>query len=156
MKEAETLGWRQGMDNFIFEKETLRGQLASLELQLQSVNEESLSRGRKIEELKAISAAELAKAKSDAEAIMSSYQANAEAANARANEIFSAVEVKLSISLDHARAKILEEKATALLSDEDNSASGSESGESEDEVPECEALEGAAPEDAAAEDMTPK
>ncbi|XP_070013169.1 uncharacterized protein [Nicotiana sylvestris] len=148
--------------------------------QLQSVKEESLARGCKIEDLKAKSAAELAKAKSDAEAIMSSYRADAEAANTRAKEIASAAEVKLSSALDHARrqsrrvtleevyargldfsadierAKILEEEVAALLSDEDDLASGSESGGDEDVLPEGEALEDATPEDAAAEDMTPK
>ncbi|XP_019260990.1 PREDICTED: uncharacterized protein LOC109238946 [Nicotiana attenuata] len=180
MKEAETLGWRQGMDILASEKETLWEQLASLELQLQSVKEESLARGREIEELKAESAVELAKAKSDAEAIISSYRADAEADNARAKEISSTTEVKLSSALDHARrqsrrvtieevhsrgfdlsadierAKILEEEADALLSDEDDSASSSESGGDEDEVPEGEALEDAAPEDAVAEDVTLK
>ncbi|XP_070013304.1 uncharacterized protein [Nicotiana sylvestris] len=178
MKEAETLGWRQGMENLVSDKETLREQLASLERQLQSVKEESLSRGHEIEGLKARSAVELAKAKSDAEVIASSYQANAEATNARAKEISTAAEVKLSSELDHARrqsgrvtleevhargfdlsadierAKILEEEAAALLSDEDDSVSGSESGGDEDEVPEGEALDDFA--SAAAEDMTPK
>ncbi|XP_019226654.1 PREDICTED: uncharacterized protein LOC109208087 [Nicotiana attenuata] len=175
MKEAESLGWRQIMDNLASEKETLREELASLERQFQSVKEESLARGRDIEELKAKSTAELAKARSDADAIMSSYRADAEAAYARAKEISSAAEAKLSNSLDHARrqywrvtleevhargfdlsnnierAKILEEEAAALLSDDDDFASGSESGEDEDEVPEDEALE-----DAAAEDVSPK
>nr|XP_016454803.1 PREDICTED: uncharacterized protein LOC107778984 [Nicotiana tabacum] len=103
MKEAETLRWRQGMDNLASEKETLREKLASFERQFQSVKEESLARDRKIEELKAKSAAELAKARSDVEVIMSSYRADAEAANARAKEISSAAEVKLSSALDHAR-----------------------------------------------------
>ncbi|XP_019257895.1 PREDICTED: uncharacterized protein C9orf117 homolog [Nicotiana attenuata] len=140
MEEAETLGRRQSMDNLASEKETLREQLSSLERQLRSVKEEGLARGREIEKLKVKFAAELAKAKSDVEEIMSSYRADAEAANARAKEISTATE-----------AKTLEEEAAALLSDEDDSASGSESGGDEDEVPEGVALEDAAP-----EDMTPK
>ncbi|XP_070030690.1 uncharacterized protein [Nicotiana sylvestris] len=177
MKEADTLGWRQGMDSLASGKETLREQLASLERQLRSMKDESVARSLKIEELKAKSAAELAKAKSDDEAIISSYRADAEAANARAKEISFAAEVKLSSALDHARrqsrretleevhvrdfdlsadierAKTLEEEATALRSDEDDSVSGSESGGEEDEVPEGEALEDVAPEDVAAEDV---
>ncbi|XP_019253999.1 PREDICTED: uncharacterized protein LOC109232707 [Nicotiana attenuata] len=180
MKKAETLGWRQSMDNLASEIETLRAELASLERQFQSVKEESLARGRDIEELRAKSAAELAKDRSDAEAIMSSYRADAEAANARAKEISSAAEVKLSSALDHARrqsrrttleevhargfdlsadierAKILEEEAAALLSDEDDSANCSESGGDKGEVFEDEAFEDEAPEDEAAEDVTPK
>ncbi|XP_070015528.1 uncharacterized protein [Nicotiana sylvestris] len=152
IKEVETLGWRQGMDSLAYEKETLREQLASLEYQLKNVKEESLVRGHEINELKAKSATELAKAKSDVEAIISSHRADAEAANARAKEISSTVEIKLSSALDHARqAKILEEVAVALLSDEDDSASGFESGGDEDEVPEEEA-----PEDAATENVTQK
>ncbi|XP_019255117.1 PREDICTED: golgin subfamily A member 6-like protein 4 [Nicotiana attenuata] len=156
MKEAETLGWRQSMDDLASERETLREQLASLERQFQSVKEERLARGREIKELKVNFAAEMAKAKSDAEAIMSSYRADAEAANSRAKEISTTAEVKLSCALDHARrqswretleeAKTLEEEAASLLSDEDDSASGSETGEDEDEVPEDEALEDATPE----------
>ncbi|XP_070015173.1 MAR-binding filament-like protein 1 [Nicotiana sylvestris] len=101
MKEAKTLGWRQGMDNLVSEKETLREQLASLERQLQSVKEESLARGRKIEGLKARSAAELDKF--DIEAIVSSYRVNAEAANSRAKEISATAEVKLSSALDNVK-----------------------------------------------------
>ncbi|XP_019255035.1 PREDICTED: uncharacterized protein LOC109233608 [Nicotiana attenuata] len=168
------------MDDLASEKETLLEKLASLECQFESVREDSLARGRDIEELKAKSAAELAKAKSDAEAIMSSYRADAEAANVRAKEISSAVEVKLSRALDHARRqsrrttleevhvrdfdlsadiekeKILEEEDAALLFDKDDSDSGSESGGAEGEVSGDEAFKDAAPEDATAEDVTPE
>ncbi|XP_070029596.1 uncharacterized protein [Nicotiana sylvestris] len=180
MKEVETLGWRQSMHNLASEKETLLEEQASLECQFQSVKEESLSRGRDIEELKAKSVAELAKRRSDAEVVMSSYRADAKAANDQAKEISSTTEVKLSNALDHARrqsrratleevhnrgfdfsadierAKILEEEAAALLSDENDSASGSESGGDEEEIPEDESLEDATPEDATAKDVTPK
>ncbi|XP_070020267.1 uncharacterized protein [Nicotiana sylvestris] len=171
MKEAETLKWRQGMDSLASEKDTLREQLASLKRQLQSMKEDSLARGCKVEELKAKSTAELAKAKSDAEAIISSYRANAEVANARAKEIFAMAEVKLSCAVDHARRQsrkeTLEEgedfgrRGCHFAFYEDDSASGSESGGYEDEVPEEEASEDAtpedvAPEDAATEDMAPK
>nr|XP_009768929.1 PREDICTED: uncharacterized protein LOC104219876 [Nicotiana sylvestris] len=103
MKEAETLGWRQGMENLASEKETLREQLSSLEHQLRGAKEESLARGLEIEELKARSAAEMAKVKSDVATIMASYRADAEADNARAREISSTSEAKLSSTLDHAR-----------------------------------------------------
>ncbi|XP_019226386.1 PREDICTED: uncharacterized protein LOC109207840 [Nicotiana attenuata] len=154
MKEAETLGWRQGMGRLASEKDTLREQLASNERHLQSVKEESLARSRKIEELEAKSAVELA--------------------NSWAKEISAAAKVKLSCALDHARrqsrretlkdvyargfnlsadikkAKSLEEEAVTLLSVDKDSASGSESGGDEDEVPEGEVPEGKAPEGAAA------
>ncbi|XP_019225901.1 PREDICTED: flagellar attachment zone protein 1-like [Nicotiana attenuata] len=175
MKEAKTLGCRQGMDNLASEKETLREQLDSLERQFQSVKEEILARYRKIGELKAKSAGELAKAISDTEAIMSSYRGDAEVANAQAKEISSAAEVKLSSALDHARQqsrrvtleevracgfdlsadiereKILEEEVATLLSNEGDSSSGSESGGDKVEVSEDEALE-----DATTEDVTSK
>ncbi|XP_070016601.1 nucleoporin nup211-like [Nicotiana sylvestris] len=185
MKENETLGLRQGMHNLASEKETLREQLASLEHQLQGVKEDSQDRGLEIEELKAKSAAELAKAKSDVAAIMASYRADVEAASARAREISYMVEVKLSSALEHARRqswrmtleeihacgfdlsanieveKILEEEDVVLLSDEDDSAGVSESEGDGDEVLEGEdledaTLEDATPGDAAAKDVTPK
>ncbi|XP_070023043.1 uncharacterized protein [Nicotiana sylvestris] len=146
IKEAETLGWRQGMDNLTSEKETLREQLTSLEHQFQRVKEESRARVHEIEELKAKSVAELAKAKSDTEEIISSYRADAEATNARPKEMFTTAETKTS-----------EEEASIFLSNEEDSASGSNSGGDEDEGLEGEALEDAAPEgDATAEDAAPE
>ncbi|XP_070024972.1 uncharacterized protein [Nicotiana sylvestris] len=150
---GQTLGWRQGMDSLASEKETLREQLASLKHQFQSVKEESLARGRGIEELKAKSANELAKAKFDVEAIASSYRADVEAANTQAREISTAAEVMLSYI---EKAKALEEEVVALLSNDEDSASGSNSGGYEEEDPEDEALEGAAPGDVAAEDAAPE
>ncbi|XP_019224774.1 PREDICTED: uncharacterized protein LOC109206408 [Nicotiana attenuata] len=162
MKNAETLGRKQCMDR-----------LASL----QSVKEESLARSCKIEELEAKFVDQLAKAKSDAEAFVSSYRADAEAANIRAQEISTATEVKWSCGLDHARrqsrretleevhargfnlsadieeAKTLEEEAAAFLSDNEDSTSGFESRGDEDEVSEREVPEDAALEDAAPEDV---
>ncbi|XP_070003238.1 uncharacterized protein [Nicotiana sylvestris] len=138
-------------------------------------DEESLVWGFEIEDHKARSAAELAKAKSDVAAIMASYRADAEVANAWAREISSTVEAKLSNTLDHARRqsrrmtleeiharsfdlsadieaeRILEEEAASMLSDEDDSTGVSKSEGDGDEVPEGEALE-----DAAAKDVTPK
>ncbi|XP_070007474.1 uncharacterized protein [Nicotiana sylvestris] len=130
--------------------EQLREELQMKELQ--SVREESLARSHKIEELEANYAAELAKAKSDAKAFVSSYRADAEAAKTWTKEISIAVEVKLPCDLGYARrqsrrqtleevhargfdlsadidkAKTLEEEAAALLSDNGDLASGSESG----------------------------
>ncbi|XP_019246642.1 PREDICTED: uncharacterized protein LOC109226311 [Nicotiana attenuata] len=117
---------------------------------------------------------------SEAEAFESSYRADAKAANTRAQEISITAEVKLSCALYHARwqsrrepleevhargfdlsadierAKTLEEEAAVLLSDDEDSASGFESGGDEDEVPEEEVPEDAAPEDAAPEGVAPK
>ncbi|XP_070007595.1 uncharacterized protein [Nicotiana sylvestris] len=149
-KEVETLGWKQHMNCLASEKDALQEQLTSIECQLQNAKEESLVRSRKIEELEAKSAVELAKAKSEAEAFVSSYRTNTEAANTRKKEIFIAAEVKLSCALDHARAKTLEEVAAALLFDDEDSASGSESGGDEGEVP-----EGEVPDDAASRDVVP-
>ncbi|XP_070010557.1 uncharacterized protein [Nicotiana sylvestris] len=168
------------MENLASEKETLREQLASLKHQLQGVKEESQARGLEIEKLKAKSVAELAKAKSDAAATMTSYLADAEAANAREREISSMVEAKISSALDHARRqsrrmnleeihargfdlsayieaeKVLEEEAATLLSDDDGSASISKSERYGDEAPKDEALQDVTPEDAIAKDVTPK
>ncbi|XP_070010465.1 uncharacterized protein [Nicotiana sylvestris] len=146
MKEAETLGWRQGMDCLASEKDTLREQLALIECQFQSVKEEILAR-----------------AKSEAKAFISSYRADAEAANTRAKDIFVVAEVKLSCALDHARRQSRRETLEEVLArgfdlsadieKEEDSPSGSESGGDEDEVPEDEAPEDAAPGDATAEDV---
>ncbi|XP_070047193.1 uncharacterized protein [Nicotiana tomentosiformis] len=143
IKEAETLGWKQNMDRLTSEKET----------------EEKLDRAQKVEELETRLAAELARATSEAEALVASYRADTEAANTRAKEISNAAEVRLSCVAEHTRrqsrretlkevhargfdltadienAKVLEDEAGALLSDEEDSASGSESGD-EDEAPE--------------------
>ncbi|XP_070041264.1 uncharacterized protein [Nicotiana tomentosiformis] len=67
MIKAESLGWKEGMDRFDTEKETARAQLSSVESQLQGMKDKSLTQARKIEELEAQWASELAKAKSEAE-----------------------------------------------------------------------------------------
>ncbi|XP_070029431.1 nuclear localization sequence-binding protein-like [Nicotiana sylvestris] len=149
------------------------GEISDLRVELtkfQSVKEESLARGREIEELKAKSIAELAKTKSDAEAIISSYRADAEEINAQAKEISSATEVKLSSALDQPgdgpgekpsrrcmlaasisrpdieKTKTSEEKAATFISNDEDSTSGSDSGKDKDEDPEDEAHEDAAAE----------
>ncbi|XP_070049387.1 uncharacterized protein [Nicotiana tomentosiformis] len=151
MKEAETLGWKQIMDRLDLEKDVVRAQLSSVERQLQA---------QKVKELETRLAAELARATSEAEVLVASYRADAEAANTQAKEIFYAVEVRLSRVADHARrqsrsetlkevhargfdlmadiksAKVLEDEVGALFSDDKDSASGSDSEGDEDEAPE--------------------
>ncbi|XP_070031587.1 uncharacterized protein [Nicotiana tomentosiformis] len=165
MKEAETLGWKQTMDHLASEKDAVRAQLSSVELQLQSVKVENLARAQKVEELKTRLATELARATSKAKALVTSYRADAEAANTRAKKIYDVADVRLSRVADYARrqsrretfeevhargfdlsadienAKILEDEVGALLSDDEDSATGSESGGDEDD-----ATEDAAPE----------
>ncbi|XP_070023169.1 uncharacterized protein [Nicotiana sylvestris] len=87
------------------------------------------------------------KAKADMEAVMAVYQADAKATNAQAKEIFDAAQVRLSRATKHAKchsqretleevhargfyltvnienAKVLEAKAEAFLSDDDDSGS---------------------------------
>ncbi|XP_070031668.1 uncharacterized protein [Nicotiana tomentosiformis] len=159
MKEAETLGWKQNMDRLASEKDAVRAQLSSVECQLQSMKEENLARAEKVEKLETRLAAELARATSEAEALVASYRADAKATNTRAKEIPDA-EVRLSRIAEHARrqsrretleevhahdfdlmadiesAKVLEDEDEALLSDDEDSASGSENGGDEDEAPE--------------------
>nr|XP_016488373.1 PREDICTED: phage shock protein A-like [Nicotiana tabacum] len=160
MKEAETLGWKQNMDHLASEKDTVQAQLSSVEHQLQCVEEENLARVQNVKELETRLVAELARATSEVEALMASYRANAEAANTRAKEFSNAAEVRLSRVAEHARrqyrretleevhargfdltthiesAKVLEDEARALLSDDEVSVNGSESGGEEDEAPE--------------------
>ncbi|XP_070046045.1 uncharacterized protein [Nicotiana tomentosiformis] len=75
------------------EKETIRAQLLSAESQLRGLKERSSVQKRKIEELEARLASELAKAKSDAEkakantdAFVAVYRPDAEAAQVQARE----------------------------------------------------------------------
>ncbi|XP_070046326.1 uncharacterized protein [Nicotiana tomentosiformis] len=93
MIRAETLGWKDGMDRLATEKKTARAQLSSVENQLQSIKEKNSVQARKIEELEARLASELAKAKSDAErakanadAFVAVYQADAKVAQVQGRE----------------------------------------------------------------------
>ncbi|XP_070018250.1 uncharacterized protein [Nicotiana sylvestris] len=119
-------------------KETLLDQLALVKCELRNSKGENLARSQKIDELEAKSAADLAKAKSEAEAFVASYRADTEASNIRAQEISIATE-----------AKALEDEDTTLLSNDENSAIGSESRGDEDEALEEEVPDGVAPEDVA-------
>ncbi|XP_070039820.1 uncharacterized protein [Nicotiana tomentosiformis] len=160
MKDVETLGWKHNMDRLASEKDAVRAQLSLVECQLQSVKGENLARAQKVEELKTRLAAELARATSKAEALVASYRADGEAANTWAKEISEVAEVRLFRVAEHVRhqsrretleevhacgfdltadiesAKVLEDEDGALLSDDEDSASRSESGGDEDETPE--------------------
>ncbi|XP_070051979.1 KNR4/SMI1 homolog [Nicotiana tomentosiformis] len=88
--KAATLGWKEGMDHLTAEKEAARAQLSSAESLLQGIKERSSVQSRKIEELEARLAFELAKAKSKAEkakaeadAFVAVYRADAEATQAK-------------------------------------------------------------------------
>ncbi|XP_070040586.1 uncharacterized protein [Nicotiana tomentosiformis] len=81
------------MDRFAAEKEVARAQLSSTENQLQSMKEKSSAQVRRIEELEARLAYELAtaksdaqKAKADADAFVAVYRADAEVAQVQARE----------------------------------------------------------------------
>ncbi|XP_070057528.1 uncharacterized protein [Nicotiana tomentosiformis] len=156
MKEVETLGWKQSMDRLASEKDVVRAQLSSVERQLESVKVKNLARAQKVEKLETRLAVELARSTSEVEALVASYLADTEAANTRAKEISDAAEVRLSRVAEHTRrqsqretleevhargfnlttdiesAKVLEDEAGALLFDDEDSASGSESGGDED------------------------
>lgn len=111
---------------------------------------------RKVEELEAKLATDLAKAKSGAEMLVASFRIDVEAANIHAQEITVAEEVKLLCARDHTKQqslretleemyargfdlladiksmKALKEEVAALLSDDKAIASGSKSGGYED------------------------
>ncbi|XP_070040585.1 kinesin-like protein klpA [Nicotiana tomentosiformis] len=90
---VEALGWKEGMDRLAAGKETARAQLSSAESQLQGMKEKSSIQARKIEELEARLASELAKAKSKAkkakaevDAFVFIYRADAEVAQVQAKK----------------------------------------------------------------------
>ncbi|XP_070004747.1 uncharacterized protein [Nicotiana sylvestris] len=112
MKEAEMLGWKQNMDHLASKKEVARPQLLLAERQLQSMKEENSARTKRIKELEARLAAELLKAtseaekvKADVEVVMAIYQADAEAANARAKEISDATQARSFYISEHAKCQ---------------------------------------------------
>ncbi|XP_070050788.1 uncharacterized protein [Nicotiana tomentosiformis] len=91
--KVETLGWKEGMDRFVVEKETALSQLSSAESQLRGMKEKSSIQAKKLEELEAQLASELTKAKSEAEKakaeaeeIVAVYWADAEAAQVKVRE----------------------------------------------------------------------
>ncbi|XP_070050126.1 uncharacterized protein [Nicotiana tomentosiformis] len=90
---AEALGWKDAMDRLAAKKETARAQLSFAESQLQGMKERSSVQARKIEELEARLASELAKARSEtekakanADAFVVVYRAGAGATQVQASE----------------------------------------------------------------------
>ncbi|XP_070053745.1 uncharacterized protein [Nicotiana tomentosiformis] len=147
MIKVESLKWKENMDRFAAEKEAARAQLSLAENQLQSLKEKILVQARKIEDLKARLASELAKdekIKADADAFMADYRADAEAAQSHAREVAETARNRAHWIVDfakcqsqretleeiHARgfdlteeiikAKWLEADAGALVSDDDD------------------------------------
>ncbi|XP_070057706.1 uncharacterized protein [Nicotiana tomentosiformis] len=91
--KAESLKWKESMDRFPVEKKVARAQLPSAENQLRSMKEKNSIQARRIEELEARLASELAKAKSDAEkakadadAFVAVYRTDAESAQVQARK----------------------------------------------------------------------
>ncbi|XP_019257949.1 PREDICTED: myosin-14-like [Nicotiana attenuata] len=101
MMKAETLGWKQNMDRLASEKEVARAQLSSAVSQLQDIQEKNSAQAKKIEELEARLATELAKAKSeaekakaDAEAIVAVYRSDTKASQVQARESTEAAQTR--------------------------------------------------------------
>ncbi|XP_070041643.1 uncharacterized protein [Nicotiana tomentosiformis] len=149
--KAESLKWKESMDRFAAEKEAARAQLSSAENQLQSMKGKSSVQARRIEELDARLASELAKAKSDAEkakvdadAFVAVYRADAEAFQCQSRrETLKEIHARgFDLSEEIKRAKDLKADVEPLASDDgdgdtdddgdDGSKSGSESGEEPD------------------------
>ncbi|XP_070045443.1 uncharacterized protein [Nicotiana tomentosiformis] len=93
MIKAEILGWKESMDCYAAEKKAAQAQFSSVESELRGMKEKSSDQAKKIEELEARLAPELAKDKSEAEkakakveAIMAVYWADAEAAQVQARK----------------------------------------------------------------------
>ncbi|XP_070050200.1 eukaryotic translation initiation factor 3 subunit A-like [Nicotiana tomentosiformis] len=91
--KVESLKWKEGMDRFTAEKEAARAQLSSAKNQLQKMKEKGSVQARRIKELEARLASELAKAESDAEkvkddadALVAIYRADAEATQVQVRE----------------------------------------------------------------------
>ncbi|XP_070039463.1 intracellular protein transport protein USO1-like [Nicotiana tomentosiformis] len=139
--KAETLGWKESMDRLAAKKEVARAQLSSVESQLRGMKEKSLAQGKKIEEIEARLASELAKAKSEAEkakaeleVIVAVYWADAEAAQvqARKGNPRGDPRSRFRSYRRDIKAKEHEADAGAVASsndDDDGSKSGSENGE---------------------------
>ncbi|XP_070029491.1 uncharacterized protein [Nicotiana sylvestris] len=148
-KDAEILELKRCKDSMDLERDTLRGELASTQGLLHGSKEEA----HKFQALYVESAAALSMAKSEVDALLSSYQDDVAAANARAREISEEAEIKLARALAHARldarrkafekayakgfdlsaeieeVRALEEKSAAPTTSDEGSASGSGSSE---------------------------
>ncbi|XP_075085596.1 uncharacterized protein LOC142168714 isoform X1 [Nicotiana tabacum] len=99
--KAESLKWKEGMDRFAAEKEAARTQLSAAENQLQSMKEKGSVQARRIKELEARLASELAKAESDAEkakadadALVAVYRADTEAAQVQARKAIETADTR--------------------------------------------------------------
>ncbi|XP_070046206.1 uncharacterized protein [Nicotiana tomentosiformis] len=110
--KAEILGWKESMDRLAAEKEAARAQLSSAESQLQGMRERSSVQARKIEELEARLASELAKAKSEAEKAKAEadtfvvvYPADAEAAQVQAREAAETAQTRAYWVVEHAKCQ---------------------------------------------------
>ncbi|XP_019244314.1 PREDICTED: cingulin-like [Nicotiana attenuata] len=162
VRDTKILGLKQHMDEVSSNKEILRESLTSAQCQLQGAREES----RKYRDLHVELDAELDAAKSEADALMSSYRKDAASTNARARKVSEEAKLKLSRALEHARLrsrrqafediyagaidllveieriKVQEEETATQLSSDGGSAnestSGSEDDEDDGEVPEGE------------------
>ncbi|XP_019241834.1 PREDICTED: uncharacterized protein LOC109221851 [Nicotiana attenuata] len=140
-RDIEILGLKQRVDEMASERDTLQGKLTSVEHHLQDARADS----SKYKDLHAELVAALSVAKSEADALISSYREDAAAANAQARNRQALEDVHvggIDLSAEIERVKALEEESTVLLSFDDDSASGSASGleddENEGEVPEGE------------------
>ncbi|XP_070040966.1 uncharacterized protein [Nicotiana tomentosiformis] len=151
MMKAETLGWKESMDRFVAEKEAARSQLSSVESQLRGMKYKSSAQAKKIEELEARLASELAKAKSEAEkakaeakAIVAVYRADAEAAHVQARKAAETAQTRAhwitELAKCQSQRETLEEiqetreqeaDAGALASSDDNDDDDGSKGESE-------------------------
>nr|XP_016470559.1 PREDICTED: uncharacterized protein LOC107792830 [Nicotiana tabacum] len=130
MMKAETLGWKESIDHFAAEKESSRAQLSSVENQLRGMKDKRSAQAKKIEELEARLASELAEAKSEAEkakaeAIVAIYRADAEAAKVQAREIHAR---GFDLTNEIIKAKEHEDDARALASSDDDDDDGGKSG----------------------------
>ncbi|XP_070019817.1 uncharacterized protein [Nicotiana sylvestris] len=151
-KDVEILELKQCKDSMALERDTLRWELASTWGLLQGAKEEA----HKFKALHVESAAALSMAKSEADALLSSYQDDAIATDSRPREISEETELKLDHALAYAQleaqrkafeevhakvfdlcdeieeTKALEEDSVAPTTSEEGSVSGSGSSEDED------------------------
>ncbi|XP_070002693.1 uncharacterized protein [Nicotiana sylvestris] len=116
-RDIEILGLKQRVDEITSERDTLQGKLTSIEHHLQVVKEDS----SKYKDLHAESFAVLSIAKSEMDALMTSYREDVAAANAQSKK-------GIDLPAEIKRVKALEEESACLLSSDDGSASSTTSG----------------------------
>ncbi|XP_070056532.1 uncharacterized protein [Nicotiana tomentosiformis] len=120
--KVDAEAWKKNMDRLASEKEVVQAQLASAETQLRSLKEKALVQAKKIEEFQsqlglATSdreklATELAAAKSDvettkanADAMVTVYRSDSEAAHVRAKEVAEADQDRANWVAEHAKCQ---------------------------------------------------